>query len=141
MSFGPIRVFAALCSGCRACEAACVFHHDSVLGTSSARIRIRKDEAEGLDEPRLCRICREPACIPSCPEQALSRDAGLGIIRLDESRCDACGVCLGACPFGSISADPRTGRPLICDLCGGAPACVPRCSPGALKAGPEQAGK
>lgn len=78
--------------------------------------------------------------MPSCPEGALSRDPGLGVILLDENRCTACGVCLDACPFGSISRDPRTGYPLICDLCGGAPACIPRCSPGALKAGSGEAG-
>lgn len=140
MSLRPIRVKASLCSGCRACEAACVFHHENVLGTSSSRIRVRKDEEEGIDEPRLCRLCPEPACIPSCPESALSRDPGLGIILLDESLCTACGVCLNACPHGSISTNPRTGLPLFCDLCGGTPACIPRCSPGALEAATEETG-
>jgi anaerobic carbon-monoxide dehydrogenase iron sulfur subunit len=133
MAFRPIRVYTSLCTGCRACEAACVFRHEGVLGTSSSRIRVRKDEAEGLDDPRLCHICTEPACIPSCPENALGRDPQLGVILLDESLCTGCGVCIDACPFGSVSKDPRTGRPLFCDLCGGAPACILRCSPGALK--------
>ena len=134
MSFRPIRVIPQLCSGCRACEAACVFNHENLLGTSSARIRVRKDEAQGIDEPRLCHLCPEPACIPSCAEGALSREPKLGVILLDSGLCTACGACLNACPYGSISLDPRTGQPLICDLCGGAPACIPRCSPGALKA-------
>jgi carbon-monoxide dehydrogenase iron sulfur subunit len=136
MVFKPVCVEPALCTGCRACEAACVFHHEQVIGTSSARIRVRKVESEGLDDPHLCRLCPQPACVLSCPQGALSREPGLGIILVDESRCTACGLCLEACPFGSISRHPRTGLPLVCDLCGGSPACVPRCSPGALRAEP-----
>jgi len=141
MAFQPIRVFAALCTGCRACEAACVFHRQGVLGTATARIRIRKDEAEGLDEPLVCRLCDEPACIPACPEGALGRDARSGVIVVDDGRCASCGLCSEACPYGSISKDPVTGRPLVCDLCGGEPACVPRCSPGALRGGSDGTGE
>src|SRR5512142_2033904 len=121
------------CTGCRACEAACVLFHESALGTSTARVRIFKDEAEGLDEPRLCRLCPEPSCVASCPEGALERDPGLGVVRLDPDRCTSCGVCASACPFGSVAIDPRNGLPLFCDLCGGHPACVVRCSTGSLR--------
>ncbi len=133
MSFKPIRIAAASCTGCRACEAVCVFFHDNALGTSSARVRIHKDEAEGLDEPRLCRLCDEPACVPSCPAGALRQDPELGTILLERDLCTSCGICATACPFGSVGIDPRDGRPLFCDLCGGSPACVSRCSPGALQ--------
>jgi len=129
----PIRIEASVCTGCRACEAACVLFHDDALGTSTARVRILKEEAEGVDEPRVCRLCPEPSCVPSCPMEALSRDAGLGVIRVDPDLCTGCGICAAACPFGSVAIDPRDQRPLICDLCGGHPACVGRCSPGALR--------
>ena len=141
MAFQPIRVFADRCTGCRACEAVCVFRRHGVLGTATARIRIRKNEAEGLDEPLVCRLCAEPACIPSCPEGALCRDERTGAVALVEGRCTSCGACAEACPYGSISLDPANGKPLICDLCGGDPACVPRCSSGALEAGREAEGR
>jgi carbon-monoxide dehydrogenase iron sulfur subunit len=129
----PILIETATCTGCRACEAACVLFHDSALGTSTARVRVFKDEPEGLDEPRLCRLCARPACVPSCPEGALSQDPVLGTIRVDTEKCTSCGACATACPFGSIAVDPRNGRPLFCDLCGGHPACVDRCSTGSLR--------
>ncbi len=129
----PILIETSSCTGCRACEAACVFVHEGALGTATARVRVFKDEAEGLDEPRLCRLCPEPSCIAACPEGALERDPGLGVVRLDPDRCTACGVCASACPFGSVAIDPRNGRPLFCDLCGGHPACVARCSAGSLR--------
>jgi carbon-monoxide dehydrogenase iron sulfur subunit len=136
MLLRPLRVDPSVCTGCRACEIACVFHREKVLGTSAARIRIHKNEAEGLDQPLVCRLCAEPSCTESCPEKALSRDPKYGTILLDELRCTSCGACLSACPYGSIFSDPRNGKPLICDLCGGEPACVARCSPGALQTEP-----
>jgi Fe-S-cluster-containing hydrogenase component 2 len=133
MSLKPIRIEASVCTGCRACEAACVLFHDDALGTSTARIHVLKDEAEGLDEPKVCRLCPDPSCVHSCPEGALKRDPRLGVITLDPNLCTSCGICAPSCPFGSVAIDPRDGRPLICDLCGGAPACVIRCSCGALQ--------
>jgi Fe-S-cluster-containing dehydrogenase component len=46
-----ILVDEARCSGCRACELACVARHDGRFGTSTARIRIVKIEAHGVDRP------------------------------------------------------------------------------------------
>ncbi|MCS7131978.1 MAG: hypothetical protein NZ934_04555, partial [Hadesarchaea archaeon] len=38
-----------------------------------------------------------------------------------------------ACPFGAIALHPSKGVAIKCDLCGGDPACVKQCMPGALK--------
>jgi Fe-S-cluster-containing dehydrogenase component len=128
-----IQVRADVCSGCRACETACVLHREGLIGTSAARIRIAKDEAEGRDLPRLCQICDDPACLSACPHGALSRSEPLeGAILLDKSLCEPCSLCFSACSFGSIFADPRDGTPLICDLCAGEPACVKRCTKRAI---------
>lgn len=46
--------------------------------------------------------------------------------------CIGCGVCADACPFGMVAFRGDDGPPLICDLCGGEPACVGRCATGAI---------
>ena len=39
---------------------------------------------------------------------------------------------MGACPFGAILVDPKTGDVVKCDLCGGDPTCVKVCPTRAL---------
>jgi carbon-monoxide dehydrogenase iron sulfur subunit len=131
-----ILVSEALCSGCRACEAACTVWHEGRFGTSAARIRVTKIEAEGLERPRVCATCADAPCVAACPTAALARDDVTGAIRLDAASCVVCPACQDACPFGVVWLHPVTGLPLICDLCDGRPACVGRCSTGALSAGP-----
>ncbi len=124
-----------ICSGCKACMLACVGAHEGGFGTAAARIRVTKIETEGLDVPSVCRLCRRPGCVTACPAGALSRDAVLGVVRLNEAECIACGACADGCPFGMVIMHPTTGLPLICDLCDGDPSCVKRCAPGAIRWG------
>jgi pyruvate formate lyase activating enzyme len=66
---------------------------------------------EGIEEgiglwylPRQCIRCR--ACLPSCPELALSADEeGEPFISIDRSRCTKCGLCVEACPTTALSFD------------------------------------
>lgn len=132
---GRILVRSDICSGCKACMLACVATHEGGFGTAAARIRVTKIETEGLDVPSVCRLCRRPGCVKACPAGALSRDASLGVVRLNEEECIACGACAEGCPFGMVIMHPTTGLPLICDLCDGDPACVKRCAPGAIRWG------
>jgi carbon-monoxide dehydrogenase iron sulfur subunit len=122
-----------VCSGCRACEVACVAHHEGHFGTSSARIRVVKVEHLGLDQPHVCRLCRPAPCLEACPSGALYRDEVTGAVRLRESACTGCGACVEACPFGMARLHTQSGLALICDLCAGEPACVARCATGAIR--------
>ncbi len=122
----------ARCSGCRACELSCVARHDDRFATTTARVRVRKIEAHGLDSPHVCRQCENAPCMSVCPVQALHRDTATGSIRLRRDDCIVCSACFDACPFGAVFSDPVSGMPLICDLCDGEPACVKRCATGAL---------
>lgn len=121
-----------LCSGCRACEVACVAQHEGRFGTATARIRVTKIEPLGLDLPHVCRLCRRAPCAGACPTGALVRDETTGAIVLHPDDCIGCSACVDACPFGAASLHPETGLALICDLCQGDPACVKRCATGAI---------
>ena len=129
----PIAIRQEMCTGCRACEIACVFRREGAFGTSSARVRIVKEESEGADIPFLCRLCEDPACVAACSADALRKDADTGIIVLDPAACTRCLDCRAACPHDSVFAHPETGLPLICDLCQGDPACIKRCSTRAIR--------
>ena len=121
-----------LCSGCRACEVACVAWHEGRFGISTARIQVTKIEALGVDHPHVCRLCRRPPCVTACPTQALYKDETTGAVLLRPDDCIGCSACVDACPFGMAALHPETGMVLICDLCGGDPACVKRCATGAI---------
>ena len=127
-----ILVRETLCSGCRACEVACVARHEGRFGTASARIKVFKDESLGVDSPRVCRICLDASCVSACPTTALDRHLIARTILLDADQCLCCTACADACSFGVLSVHPRSGLPLFCDLCDGDPACVERCVTGAL---------
>jgi len=125
-----------ICSGCTACEFACsAVHNDGVFQPSLARIHIHKDEAAGIDRPLVCRQCGQAKCVEACAAGALSRSRDTGAVLIDASLCAKCGECAVACPFDAIRFAAGSGLPLICDLCGGDPACVKSCATGALKYG------
>jgi len=130
-----IVVRAELCTGCRACQVACVVSHEGLFGVSTARIHVLKDEPQGLDTPQVCRLCGRAPCAAVCPTNALFRHHSTAAVLLNSEDCTTCSACAEACPFDMIVLHPETGLPLICDLCGGEPACVKRCPTGAISYG------
>ncbi len=127
MSGGRLEVDAARCTGCNSCVLTCAFVHEGTFSLSGARIRVDADPISAEYTPRVCIQCAEARCIVACPVNALSRDQGTNTIALDEAACTGCRICVGACPYGGIGFDEESRRPRICDLCGGAPACVDVC--------------
>lgn len=145
-----LHVLADRCTGCRTCEVACVAQHEGVFGRAAARIKVVKREPIGLDYPNVCRHCAHPPCVEACPVGALGRDVAdrllpadqlhpadcdhppTGAVILSREKCIGCGACVEACPFGAADLHPETGLALICDLCGGDPACVKRCATEAI---------
>jgi len=77
-----------------------------------------------------CHQCENPPCAAVCPVGAI-RKLRSGLVEVDAARCIGCGACVEACPFGAITV--VNGKAVKCDLCGGDPACVKQCMPGALK--------
>lgn len=121
-----------LCTGCRACQAACVARHEGLFGVYTPRLRVVKDEPLGLDSPQVCRLCGRAPCVASCLSGALAREPATAMVILKEELCNSCSECVKACPLGMISLHPQSSLPLVCDLCGGEPACVWRCPTNAL---------
>ena len=118
------------CNGCRICELRCSFAHEQVYAPAHSRIRVQKNEIEGLTIPNTCRLCYK--CIVSCPEHAISKSSMNGAIQINEDLCTSCGKCVEACPFGVMHIHPTTGKAFTCDLCHGDPQCVRYCPEYAL---------
>lgn len=121
------------CTGCRICEMICTFTHDKVFNALKARIRVTGIEPFKAF-PTTCQQCIKPKCADNCPTDAITRDAD-GVVRIDESLCSGCEVCIKDCPFGAISLHPDKGVAIKCDLCGGDPMCVKWCPREVLKLG------
>ena len=121
------------CTGCRICEMVCSLRWDGRgVNPTLSRIKIISRPDNGVFVPKVCRFCRKPSCVSSCPKEALSQEEETGIIIVDEDRCDGCGLCVEACAFGGISFHPGKNRAMTCDMCGGDPLCVKYCMNGTL---------
>lgn len=88
---------------------------------------MEKDEENASSDPRVCIQCENAPCIEVCPTDALCRNEIRGVIECKEERCVQCHLCAEACPYGGIRFEEGSDRLLICDLCGGDPACVKVC--------------
>lgn len=131
---------AAKCTGCHACEVACVSHRyglaelspDDAIVLERRRLAIRVvAEVPSLD---VCTNCPDSPCVAVCPHHALLRYPD-GRVELLEDRCTGCGKCVSACPFRAIRRVNDLDIAVKCDGCrdaGGDPACVPACPEGAL---------
>jgi len=73
-----ILTHSSLCTGCRACEAACGFRLTKEMDPSRACISVKKDNATGRMEISIsenCDVCRDeeiPFCLQVCHPRALS---------------------------------------------------------------------
>ncbi|MFH1169895.1 MAG: 4Fe-4S dicluster domain-containing protein [Chloroflexota bacterium] len=141
-----------LCYGCLTCQVACQQEHG--LDAEQYFIRVKQIGPYRIDGrlamdfvPSACRHCDQPACLESCPEEAISK-RGDGIVLIDAARCTGCQLCLEACPFGAPQFIAGKNIVQMCDLClerleeGLSPACVHHCPTGALSVGdPEQSAR
>lgn len=121
------------CNGCDQCVEACARVKAGKADPVHSRIQVARETAEGPFGLALCRQCADPACVANCPSGALSRDETTGWIAWDENRCIDCRICTVSCVYGGITYNPAAGHVMKCDMCGGDPACVRACEPGALE--------
>lgn len=79
-----IRLDEAKCTGCRACEVLCAFHHTRTFTRANASIRVARVEVNGAFTVQLpadygapCDLCvgeAAPMCVTFCAPGALSVD-------------------------------------------------------------------
>lgn len=134
------------CVGCHSCEIACAVAHSGSGGVEELmlsgerpgyRLRVTSSRS-GRPVPRTCRQCEDAKCIPACPTGAIKRLAPGKPVLLDETKCNGCGACVEACPFGMIELAPGRSVAIKCDLCIKRlakhlePACVASCPTAAL---------
>ena len=118
------------CTGCNRCAYACAAFKEGMFIPTKARIKINNFPPQGYSVPSICFQCPQPDCAKACPQEAIFKNEK-GIIVVDARKCDGCGDCVTACPYGMIE-QYSSGKAYKCDLCGGNPACVAECNFGAL---------
>ncbi|MEM0312971.1 MAG: 4Fe-4S dicluster domain-containing protein [Candidatus Bathyarchaeia archaeon] len=127
-----IAVEPGKCTGCSLCEYVCALEKkEAVWNPLRSRIRvIRVTPAFNL--AMACRFCEDAPCIKACPRDALTQSEENGVIKVNEVKCDGCGWCVQACPYGGIAVHPDKRSVLVCDLCDGKPQCIEFCPEEAL---------
>jgi len=118
------------CTGCNRCVYACAAVKEGMFMPSKARIKISNFPLEGYSVPNVCFQCPKPDCLEACPHEAIFKNER-GVVVVDARKCDGCGDCVDACPYGMIE-QYSSGKAFKCDLCAGNPACVAECQYGAL---------
>lgn len=119
------------CTGCGGCELACSLGKEGEFGPAFARVMVLRFE-DGENLPKVCVQCEVPACVVSCKVGALKK-CDDGIIRVDESKCVGCKMCVKACPYGCMFFNVAKKLAIKCDTCDGDPMCVKYCPTAALE--------
>ncbi len=141
------------CIGCQSCTVACKSEQNTAPANSpllfkggniqrplhvSYRSVIVQEGGKYPDVWRTfvtsaCNHCKEPACMKSCPVNAISKRASDGIVLIDQEKCIGCKYCLWACPYGAPQWNEATNKVEKCTMCvertekGLEPACASTC--------------
>lgn len=126
------------CTGCGACELICALKKEKKFDPRYSSIKVLRLH-QIINMPMTCRLCKDAPCVPACPRDALTQSEETGVIMVDDEKCDCCGWCIQACPYGAIMLHPEKKTVLICDLCQGQPQCIEWCPEGALELQTEKA--
>jgi anaerobic dimethyl sulfoxide reductase subunit B (iron-sulfur subunit) len=98
------------CMSCSTCVVACKDYYD----VNPGRISYRKQDVYETAGSSVfyslsiaCNHCKEPACMPVCPFQAITKRKD-GIVVVNRDKCQGSTNCISACPFAEPGiADDR----------------------------------
>ena len=138
----PLIVFdAKKCIGCHSCEVGCQLENDAPAGVRLRRTRSHVSgkfpASAALLISTACFHCSDPACVSACPAGALQRRPS-GVVEHIRNKCIGCGYCIHTCPFHVPQFSPAQHTMRKCSFCvqrieyGKQPACVAKCTTGAL---------
>ena len=146
------------CNGCYTCHTACKDEHVDNDWTPYAKkqpeigqfwVKLRETVRGTVPKvrstyiPEFCNHCENPACIKSCAVGAIEKRND-GIVLIYPDKCNGCGDCAAACPYGAVYRNDDLG---ICQKCTGCahlldsgiklPRCVEACPVDAIGFGEE----
>jgi nitrate reductase beta subunit len=67
--------------------------------------------------PRICNHCAKPACLASCPRQAIYKREEDGIVVVDQDRCRGYRYCNAGCPYRKVYYNPVEKKSQKCIFC------------------------
>ena len=79
------------CCGCHTCEVACKQEHGLPVGPRVVKVL----ERAPLFMQYFCHHCEDPACVLSCPEEAIRKDPETGVVLHDPEKCNGCNAMEG----------------------------------------------
>jgi Fe-S-cluster-containing dehydrogenase component len=146
------------CTGCDSCTIACKSENNTrplespmpfkngrgVLPDHVSYRWVVKKEGGVYPNPSLTFVtsarnhCEHPACLASCPVDAISKREADGIVLIDQDVCIGCKNCIQSCPYGAPQFNSGTEKVEKCTFCihrleaGFLPACVTTCVGNAL---------
>jgi formate dehydrogenase iron-sulfur subunit len=152
------------CSGCKACQAACMEWNDlrdkvginlgaytdpPDLGDQTwTLMRFNEEVVDGslrwLILKDGCLHCSDPGCLRACPSPGAVIQHSSGIVDFQQEACIGCGYCISGCPFNIPRLREADSKVYKCTLCsdrvavGLEPACIKTCPTQALSFGSKQ---
>jgi DMSO reductase iron-sulfur subunit len=130
------------CTGCNACQIACIIENQLNFSEQWRQVITFNDPRHPslpvFHLSMACNHCADPPCMKYCPAQAYSKDPLSGIVRLDDKKCIGCHYCSWMCPYDAPRYRKDAGIMTKCTLCQDRldekldPACVTLCPTDAL---------